>query len=29
MPSLYPGVTWTQDAIAAANAPAVAKKTAP
>jgi arylsulfate sulfotransferase len=29
MPSLYPGVTWTQDAIAAANAPAMAKKTAP
>ncbi len=26
IPSLYPGVTWTQDAIAAANVPAVAKK---
>jgi hypothetical protein len=27
MTSLYPGVTWTPDAIAAANVPAVAKKT--
>ena len=29
IPSVYPGVTWTQDAIAAANVPAVAKKTMP
>jgi arylsulfate sulfotransferase len=29
MPSMYPGVTWTQDAMATANAPAVAKKTVP
>jgi arylsulfate sulfotransferase len=29
IPSLYPGVTWTPDAIAAANVPAVAKKTKP
>lgn len=29
MGSLYPGVTWTPDAIAAANVPAVAKKTKP
>jgi hypothetical protein len=26
IPSLYPGVTWSADAIAAANVPAVAKK---
>jgi hypothetical protein len=26
--SLYPGVTWTPDAVAAANVPAIAKKTA-
>jgi arylsulfate sulfotransferase len=29
MPSLYPGVTWTAEAMAAANVPAVAKRKTP